>query len=94
MLTPEQRARLDHLRSKPPVRPEPTEPPVHMTHAHWGGPGGMEPCPCPPESVRGARDRETQHRRPPRPAAAAVAGGGVGRVPVDRDGMREGGHDH
>jgi hypothetical protein len=46
-MTPEQKERLEYLRTKPPVRQEAAEVPVHMTHAHFGGEHGMDPCACP-----------------------------------------------
>lgn len=54
-LTPEQRERLEVLQEKrdkgiksPTV---PLETPVHMTHAHSGGTGGMASCACPTECI-------------------------------------------
>ena len=57
-MTPEQRERLEYLRSKPPVRREVADPPVHFKHAHYLG-FGAEPCACQPDcqwrAPRGAK---------------------------------------
>lgn len=64
-MTPEQRARLDQLRAQRErgerPRAEPTEPPVHMNHAHWGG--HCDACPpgcvwCPREEDPDAQVQE------------------------------------